>query len=147
MKFRIVTVFLIALYIFASSDTKVFAQDQGSPGLQKVGLFTIGGGAAGGILGLGYILADPLNPGLNKKESIFTGVAIGAIAGFIFGINSLTKSMVIPGKQQQQQNLPTDDLLQGNLHLPQRYEQPANFKNQEQKSKLVYQTPIYQFRF
>lgn len=133
------TIFFLTALLFAVNPEASYAQDKGDPALRTVAAFTIGGGAGGAVLGAAYWLMDPLNPNADLKETALVGFGIGAIAGFIFGINQLYKQAVIPGYQTQ----PPDEIIQG---MRDRQNDPTMF-GYEKSFQPKIKTPIIAFSF
>ncbi len=94
----IVLTLLVTISYFYSFSSKLYAQNQGTPVFQTVAEYTVWGGLGGAGLGAAYWLTDPLDSSKDLRETILVGFGIGAIAGFLFSLNSLYKKAIIPGR-------------------------------------------------
>jgi len=99
-KSKFIVVFLLFLFILALQKP-LFAQDEGEPVMKSLTYYSIGGAAAGSVLGLLYFLTDPMAPSRNgdPKPEIYSGFGIGSVAGVIFGVTQLSKQAVRPGRE------------------------------------------------
>lgn len=102
--------------IFLTNTQAALAQDEGTPAMQSVTYFTMGGGAAGAGLGIAYWLLDPLNPSADLTNSALQGFAVGSLLGMIMGIMQLQRQMVLPYQPQE----PMMDEFDGNAMLLQK---------------------------
>ncbi len=94
---------LAVLIFFQATPQKAFAQDEGSPALQTVAFFSIGGGAAGAGFGIALWLLDPLNPSADLTNLALQGFAAGSLIGIVLGIMQLQRQMLLPPIQDQYQ--------------------------------------------
>lgn len=100
-------ILLLACGLWLGQTEVSLAQDKGTPAMQNIAFFSLGGGAAGAALGLCYYLLDPLGPGSDLVNSALQGLAVGALAGTLLGIMQLQRQMVLP--YQGPQGLPPSD--------------------------------------
>lgn len=135
--FAFILIFILILTLNAQS---IFAQDTGRPAMQSVALFTIGGAGGGAVLGAAYWMMDPLNPNADLRESAMIGLGIGAIAGFIFGVNQLYKQAIIPGYR----TLPPDEIIQG---MKDRQNDPTLYPMADRSFGRVVKAPVFAFQF
>ncbi len=138
-------ILLLACSLWLGQVEVGFAQDKGAPAMQTIAFFSLGGGAAGAFLGLGYYLLDPLGPGSDLVNSALQGLAVGALAGTLLGIMQLQRQMVLP--YQGPQGLPPANEFMGNT---QRWELERFHRSQVQTaSRPVPQLKLveYQLRF
>jgi hypothetical protein len=74
----------------------VLAQDTGPPALRQLAFYTIGGSAGGAALGVVIWMLDPLAPEADVRLNALSGVGVGAVLGFVFGIMQLNRQVVLP---------------------------------------------------
>ena len=112
----------------------LYAQDEGEPAMKTLALFSIGGGAGGAGFGAMIWLLDPLNPNADLTHSIFTGFAVGAIVGAIFGGMQLQKQAVYP----YQPGLPAPSEFDGAMPLGLNgHISPAMPKLRKERSQVI----------
>lgn len=87
---------MVLLVSVISAQNNLYAQDEGDPALKKLAIFTIGGGAGGGILGVAYWMLDPLAPDSDIRTNAINGMGLGILAGFVFGAMQLNKQAILP---------------------------------------------------
>jgi len=96
---RLCFILLVGLMLLANQQ-QVLAQDEGSPALQQLAFFTVGGAAGGIVLGVAIWMLDPLAPSADIRLNALSGLGGGSIVGFIFGIMQLNKQAVYPYREQ-----------------------------------------------
>lgn len=96
--FRLGFVLVLGLMLL-SSQQKVFAQDEGSPALQQLAFFTIGGAAGGVLFGVAIWMLDPLAPSADIRLNALSGMGGGSIVGFIFGVMQLNRQATFPYRE------------------------------------------------
>jgi hypothetical protein len=79
----------------------VYAQDKGEPALKDLTYYTAIGSIGGIALGLAVIMLDPLHPAADIELSVYTGMAIGTIGGFVFGCMQLSRQMILPYEEPE----------------------------------------------
>lgn len=102
MQFKSKYIILSLIFIFVLFLQKpLFAQDEGQPVMKTLTYYSVGGAAAGSILGILYFLTDPMAPSRNgdPKPEVYSGFGIGSVAGVIFGITQLNKQAIRPGME------------------------------------------------
>lgn len=95
-------VLFIALLQLIVGQGELFAQDEGTPAVRRVAFTTVGGGAAGAAFGAALWLADPLSESADLKNSSLTGMGIGSLAGLVYGIMLLQRTMILPGGYEEE---------------------------------------------
>lgn len=101
---RLSMVLVIGLMLITSQQ-KAFAQDEGSPALQKLAFYTVGGAAGGVAFGIAVWMLDPLAPSADIRLNMLSGMGGGSIIGFIFGVFQLNRQATFPYREEP---IPTD---------------------------------------
>lgn len=89
-------------------STPAMAQDKGKPVMEAISFYTLGGAGVGIGLGAAIFLLDPLNPDANLADYAKQGLAVGAIAGTIFGITQLQKQAITPKSNNNNDSGPSE---------------------------------------
>ena len=104
--------------------------------MKTVAYFSLGGAAAGAVVGMAVYMLDPLSPSANFKGSALTGMGIGAIGGMIFSIYQLNRQATMPFDDSDNEFL-GDDL--GYHYKPHDEEERDILQN----AQLEYDSPRY----
>jgi len=108
-KYKKLAVIALILFGLIWTQKEAVAQDTGPPALRSLAFYTVGGGAAGVLLGLAYWALDPLAPSADLRASTLQGMGIGVFGGFAFGVLMLNQQAMAP----YQEEIP-DNEFQGN---------------------------------
>jgi len=105
IKSKYIVLCLILTFVFFLQKP-LFAQDEGQPVMKTLTYYSVGGAAAGSILGILYFLTDPMAPSRNgdPKPEVYSGFGIGSLVGVIFGITQLNKQAIRPGMEIDELN-------------------------------------------
>lgn len=90
-----------------SAQQAVYAQDTGPPALRQLAFYTVGGSAGGALLGVAIWMLDPLAPEADIRLNALSGMGVGSVLGFIFGIMQLNRQAVFPYEEPA---IPGDDI-------------------------------------
>ncbi len=96
---RLSFILIVGLMLLANQQ-KAFAQDEGSPALQQLAFFTVGGAAGGVLFGVALWMLDPLAPSADIRLNALSGMGGGAIIGFVFGVMQMNKQATFPYQEQ-----------------------------------------------
>jgi hypothetical protein len=96
MRKRLLLITWLLIAVTMPAHNAALAQDKGPPALRQLAFYTVGGSAGGALLGVAIWMLDPLAPEADIRLNALSGVGIGAVLGFVFGIMQLNRQAVLP---------------------------------------------------
>ena len=140
-KIKKLTLLFIVLIGLFSTQKAAIAQDTGAPALRSIAFYSVGGAAAGAILGVAYWALDPLAPGADLRAASLQGMGVGVFGGFAFGLMMLNQQAIFPYREE----FPTNEFLGNNTAY---YNQKYQFSMGPPRKRVPHITLFnYQLRF